>query len=218
MEPTDILFIVDTSGSMDHEIAAVVNALKAFALFFSDEEVLQWGLILGPTEESYGDEKLTLKHQFSGFQAFMNNPFIIQPEVYSSSNEMLMDALYLSLQNLVAQPPLPGITWNGSIASNPSINNFAMNWREDSNKVIIIFSDEVAQSYTQPQVEDLDILNMLNQIDNISIYTFTPNLNSVKNTWIDIIIQGSWYILTQNQQLMFNNLMEILDESACGGL
>lgn len=218
MEPTDILFIIDTSGSMDTEIAAVINALKAFALFFSDEEVIQWGLILGPVEESYGDEKLVLKHQFSGFQGFLNNPFVVQPGVYNSSNEMLLDALYLSLQNLVPQPSLPGLVWNGSIASIPDINNFNMNWREDTNKVIIIFSDEVAQSYTQPKVQDENVLEMINQVNDLSIYTFTPDLLSVKSTWIDIIIQGSWYELTSDQLLMFNDLMEILDESACGGL
>ena len=42
---TDILFIIDWSGSMDDEISAVRTALNQFAQQFAAEEALQWGLI-----------------------------------------------------------------------------------------------------------------------------------------------------------------------------
>ena len=43
---TDILFIVDWSGSMDEEIAAVRVALNQFAQQFAAEQALHWGLII----------------------------------------------------------------------------------------------------------------------------------------------------------------------------
>jgi hypothetical protein len=45
---TDILLIIDTSGSMDEEIRAVLSALNRFAQHFSAEDTIHWGLIAGP--------------------------------------------------------------------------------------------------------------------------------------------------------------------------
>ena len=46
LDPTDILFIVDLSGSMIDDINAVTSALSQFALYYSDSEVLQMGSCL----------------------------------------------------------------------------------------------------------------------------------------------------------------------------
>ena len=69
MKDTDILFIVDWSGSMDDEISAVLIALNQFAQYYSDEEVLQWSLIRGPLPiiDSLFGEHLELTHNLSGF-------------------------------------------------------------------------------------------------------------------------------------------------------
>ena len=47
MQKTDILFIIDWSGSMSSEIEAVLLALNQFAKNYKDEDVIQWGLIVG---------------------------------------------------------------------------------------------------------------------------------------------------------------------------
>ena len=49
---TDILFIIDLSGSMMDEIDAVISALTSFSLSYSDEPNISWGLIVGPTHDS----------------------------------------------------------------------------------------------------------------------------------------------------------------------
>ena len=48
MRPTDILLVIDTSGSMDAEIRAVTSALSRFGQHFAAEDIIHWGLILGP--------------------------------------------------------------------------------------------------------------------------------------------------------------------------
>jgi hypothetical protein len=45
MKETDILFVIDWSGSMNDEITAVLTALNQFAQNYSDEDVLKWGVI-----------------------------------------------------------------------------------------------------------------------------------------------------------------------------
>ncbi|MBM88286.1 MAG: hypothetical protein CMQ41_07895 [Gammaproteobacteria bacterium] len=219
LEPTDVLFIIDTSGSMDMEINAVFSALNQFAAFYSDAEVIQWGLIIGPTGNSFGTERLELKHQLSSFQNFIANPFVMNPHDYSTSSEMLLDALYLSLSNLVPQGvPLEQLVWEGGVSSTPSLENFQINWREDTNKVIIMFSDEEAQSFADPEITANHINLLTNEIDDLFIYTFSPDQANVKDTWTPLIVGGAWHELTTLPIVMFEKLMEIIEESACGGL
>lgn len=51
IKPTDILFVVDWSGSMAQEIGAVVSALSSFALSFEAETEILFGLAVGPVPE-----------------------------------------------------------------------------------------------------------------------------------------------------------------------
>ena len=48
MDPVDILFIIDWSGSMEDEIDAVIEALFMFSSFYAVEDSLKWGLVIGP--------------------------------------------------------------------------------------------------------------------------------------------------------------------------
>ena len=48
MDPVDILFIIDWSGSMEEEIDAVIEALFMFSAYYADEGALKWGLVIGP--------------------------------------------------------------------------------------------------------------------------------------------------------------------------
>ena len=63
---------------MSDEIDAIVSALNMFALYYSDEDVIKWGLIFGPMwkKTTYEDgssqiaEILKIKHNFSAFSLF----------------------------------------------------------------------------------------------------------------------------------------------------
>ncbi len=72
MKETDILFVVDWSGSMVDEISAVMIALNQFANNFSDEQVLQWGLVKGPipNPSDNKEERLEIAQNLTGFSNF----------------------------------------------------------------------------------------------------------------------------------------------------
>ena len=106
-------------------------------------------------------------------------------------------------------------SWSGGISSKPSINNFKINWREDANRVVVVFSDEYGQSYLNPEVTKELIKDTALMAEDLFIYTFSSF--SGKGDWQDISIGGKWFTLTSNPAEMFDNLMEILDETACGG-
>ncbi len=217
MEETDILFIVDTSGSMSGTINAVQQAMTMFSANYADQEVIQWGLIIGPLDDG-DEERLLMSTNLVPFAQFL--PALAAVEHDTAANEMLYDAVFLAIRNLVdpvAFPPFQ-MVWEDEITSTPSINNFLVNWREDAKHVVIVFSDEEGQSYLQPSVTQERIIDYASAADELFIYSFSKQSDKQGNNgWEPICIGGSWHKLTANAGEMFDALMEIIDETACGG-
>tara|TARA_B100000131_G_scaffold221323_1_gene212870 strand:+ start:48549 stop:50672 length:2124 start_codon:yes stop_codon:yes gene_type:complete len=222
MEETDIVFIIDGSGSMSDNINAVVAALTAFAANYSDAVVIQWGLVVGPMN----GEQLVAVQNLAPFEQFMLSLVGLPPEVGNAGgNEMLYDALYLVVHNLIDPASLPkhpaALAWIDSVdGSVPPIPQFQFNWREDANKVVVVFTDEDGQSYTNPEITQQNIIDVLNQADDVSVYTFTPEgvkENSIfSQGWLPVSVNGGWYELTSSADEMFTDLAEVLDETVCG--
>ena len=222
LKDTDILFVIDWSGSMTDEIAAVMTALNQFAGNFSDETVLQWGVILGPKEVpgSYGDERLELYHNLTGFTPFLSSMSSLNFNGMNTADEMLLDALFLSLRNISGVVPyqvsdLSWSGWNVGESLTPK-DNFTVNWRAGADRIVIVFSDEMPQSYMAPKISSADIMAMGQGTPQLKIYTFSTNLAW---EWDEIatITGGKYYDLTNNPTAMYNSLMEILDEICKGG-
>ena len=218
MEETDVLFIVDTSGSMSGTINAVQQAMSMFSAHYADQEVIQWGLVIGPVGHPVG-EALQISTNLVPFAQFL--PELAAVNDAATGNEMLYDALFLSIRNLVdplAFPPFP-MFWDEDITSTPGLDNFVINWREDANHVVILFTDEPGQSYLGPnEVTQNLIVQYANAADDLSIYTFSKLFQQNGQAgWGPVSIGGSWNELTANSAAMFDVLMEILNETACGG-
>jgi hypothetical protein len=219
LEDTDVLFIVDTSGSMSSTINAVQAAMSMFGSHYADQNVVQWGLVIGPVDQNF-NETLHMSTNLVPFNQFLGHLAAVDDD--STGSEMLYDALLLSIRNLVTPgdlPALPAMNWNGfNIGSSPSIDNWTINWREDVHHVIIVFSDEHGQSYLNPTTTQPLIQEWAAAADDLSIYTFSKNANQLgPNGWEPVSVGGSWFQLTSNPQVMFDNLMDILEETACGG-
>jgi len=253
MEDTDILFIIDWSGSMGDEIQAVMTALNMFANNYSDEEVIKWGVIIGPVPGYNAGpaafkqpEYLLLGSDLDDFQQFMGAMAGLSPNLFGGT-EMLYDAIYLAIHNLVPTVSLPWpintLSWedpSGSSAagSYPDLDQFEINWRDDANHVVIVFTDEDGQSYLWKNMNDPgnevcgitegELVSTIQNATNLSVYTFTPE--GVKNggplSWAfgcgggggwEPLTQflGKWYKLTSNAAIMYENLLEILDDTAC---
>ena len=231
MEDTDILFILDTSGSMNDEIDAIVGALNMFALYYSDEDVIKWGLILGPMYEHITNENgivmpsesLKMKHNFSAFSLFLTALSSTDFTKIDGSREMLYDALYLSLLNVAA----PGaveykedeIAWDPygvMIFSDPVIPKFKLSWRglpNEANRVVVIFTDENAQSYMNPKITNDILLKLEGGVKDLSVFVFSPNSTANSTQWNGTYVgwenlcqtgDGQWFELTNNSEEIFN--------------
>lgn len=231
MKETDILFVVDWSGSMVDEISAVMIALNQFASNFSDEEVLQWGLVRGPVPDPSGPinkERLEITKNLTGFSDFLNT--MIGLDTSSSSmngtKEMFLDAIYLAVRNISTSLvyPISDLSWVGLTSpsvfgaqvtdSDPTLQDFVINWRSDANRIIIVFSDETTQSYLNPKLTRDDVKAAVAGGTKLKTYIFSKS-GADKQQWEQVADAGNgeWYILSSNPTHMYNSLMEILNEA-----
>lgn len=217
MRPTDILLVIDTSGSMDAEIRAVTSALSRFGQHFAAEDIIHWGLILGPIRVPHPEfegsqlEILRLVSNISPFEQFFNAFIAINPNDIHGGMEMLMDAVMLSLRNLAPlQVELDNREWRPGVTSEPTKENFVINWRANADRIIIVFSDEDEQSYMNPEFHRNDVEAALVAAPNTKLYTFALAFYG----WDELAVSsgGENFNLTNNSEEMYNNLMSILDD------
>ena len=230
MKETDVLFIVDWSGSMGDEMSAVMIALNQFAQNFSDEDVIKWAFMRGPVAvlPSTHDERLELVQDLIGFSDYLTSLAGMDTSTQSMSTayEMLLDAIYISVHNITATLPHPmaNLSWPGAssvgtsvIESEPPLQNFDISWRAGADRIIIVFSDEVPQSYLVPTLSVEEVKTAVAGTPQLKLYTFSRTAGSIQWANIANAGNGSWYELTNNPTEMYASLMEILDEICKGG-
>ena len=209
---TDILFIVDWSGSMENTINAVRMAMNRFAQTFQAEDALKWGLLVGPKALPNEDEALIMETDITEFDNFLQSFASVGIFDNQTGNEMLRDAILLAIKNVTGnlQYDFLRSQWGNGIASVPELQDFTVTWRRNSDKVIIIFTDEEDQSYLAPNVTPQVLLDAIDAAPRTKLYVFT----SVAFSWRDYAQAsgGRTFGLTINQERMYNDLMSILDE------
>ncbi len=218
IKETDILFIVDWSGSMDEEITAVRSALNRFAAHFQAEDKLHWGLVIGPKKDDRERERLYLVTDISPFEDFLSSFAALDAEGMDTSQEMLRDALYFVTRDISSNAnfDVRNSIWLSDTASTPSKENFKINWRQNVDRVAIVFTDEEDQSWLDPEITQDLITTTLGGINRFKLYTFINPHNAAN--WEDWAIQtgGRSFELTWNQNQMYENLMSIIDEACLG--
>ena len=148
---------------------------------------------------------------------------------------MLYDALYLSLLNVANQNSVEygddEIAWTSAygtmIYSDPIIPKFKLSWRslpKEAKRVVVIFTDETAQSYMNPQITNDILLKLEGGVKDLSVFVFSPTSTANAAHWNGEYIgwenlcqtgTGQWFELTNDPEEIFNNLMQILDNTVC---
>jgi len=246
---TDIVFIIDMSGSMQQEIDAIITALVSFSLSYQDEPNINWALIIGPyTVQGSGiyKEQLKLKTNFGAFSSFLASVQDINNIALNGGHEPLYDAVYLSINDIcdptMLEYQVSDLNWKYTNVSTPEMNSFILDWREDSKKVIVVFTDEQGQSYiTKPGESNTSgdaitqeiVVDAINGTEDLKVFVFSPTgtKTSTKSqylngTWTQIPTgwepltsagdAGQWFEIVTDSAQMFSNLMEVLEDTACG--
>ena len=232
MKETDVLFIVDWSGSMGDEMDAVMIALNQFAQNYSDEDVIKWAFIRGPVAHGDDDERLEMVQDLTGFSDFLSSLAGMGSDTSgwngnTTAYEMLLDAIYIAVHNITSVLPqaIADLIWIGEnpgigpsvVESSPPLQKFDVSWRAGADRIIIVFSDEFPQSYLIPELKSEDVKSALAGTPQLKLYTFSKSSGITEWQEIAIAGNGSWYKLTSNPTEMYANLMEIIDDVCQGG-
>jgi hypothetical protein len=133
------------------------------------------------------------------------------------------------------------LIWRYTNISDPAIPSFNINWREDAHRVVVVFTDEPGQSFLTPPGESNTkgdaitqeiLIDAINGVEDLKVFAFSPE--SAKNSTSNKVVNGSWvsvpsgwepitmagevgnwYLMTTDANVMFNNLMEVLEDTAC---
>ena len=221
MVPTDIVMIVDWSGSMAQEINAVLFTMNGFAAFYSDKEMLRWGLIVGPRlTPTTSKETLSLHQNITDFPAFHASLGVLNNFSMNVSFEMLLDAVYLAVYPLASilslEYLLSELNWSYMVTSIPALDQFLLSWTPESKRVLVIFTDESPQSFMSPAITEGILLAAVQGIPDLKIYVFSPQWPEFTG-WGDLASAtgGHWLPLTTQGKEMYESLLGIIDENAC---
>ena len=217
---TDILFLVDWSGSMENYINAVRMAMNRFAQDFAAEDKLKWGLVVGPKAAPGPggiQEMLILQSDIAEFDQFLTAFANVGQFDNQTGNEQFKDAIMLALQNISGNfnYNFANATWANRMGSNPELKFFKINWRPNADRIIVLFSDEFAQSYLVPRVTTDQVWEALASTPNLKFYAFAERNSRVWNNYAQEG-NGTVFQLSRNQQQMYDDLMSILDDICLG--
>ena len=132
----------------------------------------------------------------------------------NAGSEMLLDAILLAINNLSSSmTDVSNYVWKPGIGSDPVLLDFNLSWRQDAEKLIIIFSDEEPQSFLDPSVNTGLLAAVLGFTPELKSYVFSQDPIGWNN--ISNVNGGGWYLLESDTGAMLSNLLEILDENVC---
>lgn len=188
----DIVFVLDESGSMQSTITQVSNVSKTWVAKYNNRTDLKFALVVAPWSNQAYDGYTLLIQDFT------------TPSVMSSA-----------LANQIAGTCGLEPTWDAIYLLSNELNELGLTWRNDSVKVIIVFTDEEGQShdYSPPLVLQ-EVVDMAVQ-ENRHVYVFTVASVFASFQPITDATDGGIYSIYLPQQQMESTLDAIVAEETC---
>lgn len=141
----DIVFAIDRSGSMSDEINAVRQVVAGFAATLERDNRYRFAIV----EIPLGNSALTgVKLDFASYGSLVESLADIFAD--AGGNEPSLDAIYE-----LADPTNP----------------LRLSFRSEAKKYIVLFTDEMAQSYRLPRLQTPQVVQQV-QDNNITLYGF----------------------------------------------
>lgn len=155
----DLVFIIDNSFSMADKIREVQLAAQTFATQYQARTDIRWTLVTAPDDsiDDYGPPKLVLNAGTAkDFQVAMGK----QTGKSACGTEPTMDAI-----------------------EDVCVSGFGINWTPGSRRTVIIFSDEVPQSYVNLPSPTPHGLGLRCAAAGIPVNVFTDDTAYVTDVW-----------------------------------
>ena len=173
----DIVYIIDTSGSMSSEINAVRDATNAFTSTFSSDPSFRFGLVIIPGMIDGTVSVISELVTFTDFNTVLSGDFF----GISGGNEPSYDSVYLLGMN----------------------DEIEIGWRENTIRIIILFTNEEGQSYRTPRISEETMCTSLTHGE-ILATVIPPRYISYFDSC------GQYFELTSDPLQMANALRDII--------
>lgn len=182
----DIVFIIDTSGSMCPFIAAVAGALDAYVEQFDGNTNFRFSIVImtGPNID-----RVIIVEPFTDLATIRNR--ILTIGCNGNGSEASLDSMQIVCD---------------------SNNPLQLQWRETANKLFFMFTDEDAQTYTNPQTTGQNVINSCLESQTLP---FIWALGGPEFLAITTGTNGMYFTLQQNWQIIFDNMNSII-VTLCG--
>ena len=184
----DIVFVVDTSGSMFEEIQAVAGALNAYAEQFDNNPHYRFALVIMSTPGTINGW-LSLDTDFTDFQTIRNRVSRLQSD--GSGYEASLDAMFFVCDES---------------------NFFQLAWRSESvARLMFVFTDEDPQSWTTTQNP---VLHQEQDVTAACIFTgtlpFIWSQNQILFEPMAVDSGGKHFELIDDWEIMFEQMNSII--------
>lgn len=153
----DIVFAIDTSGSMAHITATVISATRSFSDRFAGNPFFHFGIVLVP-----GSPVQT------GMPIGMPMNFVLTPLV--PYDEFIP---FMVLENFQLDT---GLEPSWDVVYELGQEELEIGWRPGSTRIIILFSDEEAQSYRSPSLTEEAMCRGLENGESLYYFTDLENM------------------------------------------
>jgi len=188
----DIVFVIDESGSMENVIRNIANVSKTWVVKYNNRADLKFAVVAAPWSNYTYDGRTLL----------------IQDLTNASAASIALSNQYAG--NCALEP-----TWDAIYLLSNSLNELGLTWRNNSVKVIIMFTDEGGQSYEyNPPLVLQEVVDMAVQ-ENRHVYTFTVSNVYASYQPITDATDGGIYNLYLSQPEMESVLDSIVAEETC---
>jgi len=182
----DIVFVIDTSGSMSEEIGAIVNVIRTFSDMFSSNPNFRFGIVQAP-EPRY----------VPGTGPRVSYSRVLLP--LSSYDTFIFSFVLENLRGAIASEPTWDVIWeigNGTLD---------VGWRAASSRIIILFTDEEGQSYRPTYVTETDMCSQLTNGEAFYYFVLPEN----REDW-DLC--GRYFELSTDEERVLANLETVVSD------
>ncbi len=196
-QDVDFVIVFDNSSSMSGVANNLKAAVQSWAIKYQNRPGQRYALITAPDTAVllYGNTP-HMESNFSGAAAF-DAAMAMQNGTTGSGEEATIDALYETVD---------------------PVNPFGLSWNPGSKHMVFVFSDELPQSYANPQVSLDDLVTRLSA-GGTTVHVFTSFLDkTTHDDWQRVATAGGgqvWDIHSDEADLE-QDLDDIIKVVTCG--
>lgn len=198
----DILFIVDISGSMGDEIAAIRMAVNSFTSTYRDMLDVRFALVL-MSGHNQAQDRAYVELDFTDVDTF--NRKLATIAANGGGDEASYDAVYECATGEIGH----GVdTTRNGVADTVDDEMPGLSWRPEAARIMAMFTDEVAQSYRNrrglPLVNETRMCDSLTHGESLTVFGNEINRSHFSGTC------GNFHMLTADPAAMLANLSAII--------